>query len=66
LSSIEIVLTGVVEHYALSLVNLRLQERLRKEAIVDPLTGLYNRRHMEASLNENPGGRNDIILRWAL
>ncbi|MDY0092307.1 MAG: diguanylate cyclase [Candidatus Vecturithrix sp.] len=50
LSSIEIVLTGVVEHYALSLVNLRLQERLRKEAIVDPLTGLYNRRHMEASL----------------
>ena len=45
------VLTGVAEHYALSLANLRLRETLRKEAIVDPLTGLYNRRHMEASLS---------------
>ncbi|GAK55493.1 hypothetical protein U27_02327 [Candidatus Vecturithrix granuli] len=50
IASIQIVLTGVIEHYALALTNLRLQERLRKEAIVDPLTGLYNRRHMEASL----------------
>jgi len=50
MSSTQIVLTGVIEHYALALMNLRLQERLRKEAIVDPLTGLYNRRHMEASL----------------
>ena len=31
-------------------LNLRLKDTLRKEAIVDPLTGLYNRRHMEASL----------------
>ena len=50
MSSTQMVLTGVIEHYALALINLRLQERLRKEAIVDPLTGLYNRRHMEASL----------------
>ena len=50
LTSIRMVLTGVTEHYALSLMNLRLKDRLRKEAIVDPLTGLYNRRHMEASL----------------
>lgn len=38
----------LLEHYALSLRNLRLQDRLRLEAIVDPLTGLFNRRHMEA------------------
>ncbi len=42
--------TRIVEHYSLYLVNLRLRERLQKEAIRDPLTGLYNRRHMEASL----------------
>jgi diguanylate cyclase (GGDEF)-like protein/PAS domain S-box-containing protein len=40
----------VVRHYALFIVNLRLRETLKKEAIRDPLTGLYNRRHMEASL----------------
>jgi diguanylate cyclase (GGDEF)-like protein/PAS domain S-box-containing protein len=40
----------VVRHYALFIVNLRLRETLKREAIHDPLTGLYNRRHMEASL----------------
>jgi len=40
----------VVRHYALFIFNLRLRETLKKEAIRDPLTGLYNRRHMEASL----------------
>lgn len=45
-----IVLTRVAEHYALSLVNLRLRETLRMECIRDPLTGLYNRRYMEESL----------------
>jgi diguanylate cyclase (GGDEF)-like protein len=43
-------LTRVAEHYALSLVNLRLRETLRMECIRDPLTGLYNRRYMEESL----------------
>ncbi len=42
--------TRIVEHYSLFLVNLRLRERLQKEAIRDPLTGLFNRRHMEVSL----------------
>jgi diguanylate cyclase (GGDEF)-like protein len=45
-----IVLTRVAEHYALALVNLRLRESLRMECIRDPLTGLYNRRYMEESL----------------
>ena len=40
----------LVEQYSSSLVNLRLRETLRLESIRDPLTGLYNRRHMEASL----------------
>lgn len=44
------VITRVIEHYALALTNLRLRETLRLESIHDPLTGLYNRRHMEASL----------------
>lgn len=41
----------VVRHLALFIVNLRLRETLKREAIRDPLTGLYNRRHMEASLD---------------
>lgn len=43
-------ITGIVEHYALALINLRLRKILRLESIHDPLTELYNRRHMEASL----------------
>lgn len=38
------------DHYALTLTNLRLRERLKIEAIHDPLTGVYNRRYMEESL----------------
>jgi diguanylate cyclase (GGDEF)-like protein len=44
------VVTRVVRHYALFIINLRLRQTLKREAIRDPLTGLYNRRHMEASL----------------
>jgi diguanylate cyclase (GGDEF)-like protein len=40
-----------VEHIALAVANLRLQESLRLQSIRDPLTGLYNRRHMEESLH---------------
>ncbi len=44
------VVNRVIRHYALFTINLRLRETLRVESIRDPLTGLYNRRHMEASL----------------
>lgn len=37
-------------HIALSLANLRLGEKLRNQSIRDPLTGLFNRRYMEESL----------------
>ncbi len=50
LESKRIVLTRIIEQYALSLSNLRLRETLRIESIRDPLTDLYNRRHMEESL----------------
>jgi diguanylate cyclase (GGDEF)-like protein len=43
-------LIRLIEHYALSLANLRLRDTLRREAIRDPLTDLYNRRYMEESL----------------
>lgn len=41
---------AVGEQISLALANLRLHEWLRIQSIRDPLTGLYNRRYMEASL----------------
>lgn len=40
----------LVEQVALSLGNLKLRESLRNQSICDPLTGLFNRRYMEESL----------------
>jgi diguanylate cyclase (GGDEF)-like protein len=40
----------VAEHLALALANLKLQETLRHQAIRDPLTGLFNRRFMEETV----------------
>ena len=40
----------LAEHLALAVANLNLCETLRIEAIRDPLTGLFNRRYMEVSL----------------
>jgi diguanylate cyclase (GGDEF)-like protein len=39
------------EAVKLSLFNLRLQEKLRHQATRDPLTGLFNRRYLEDSLD---------------
>ncbi len=39
------------EHISLALANLRLQENLRQQAVQDSLTGLYNRRYMNATLD---------------
>jgi diguanylate cyclase (GGDEF)-like protein/PAS domain S-box-containing protein len=41
---------AMAERVALTLYNLRLHETLRIQAIRDPLTGLFNRRFMEESL----------------
>jgi diguanylate cyclase (GGDEF)-like protein/PAS domain S-box-containing protein len=42
---------AVGERVSLALANLRLREMLRNQSIRDPLTGLYNRRYLEESLN---------------
>ncbi len=39
------------EGIKLSLSNLKLREKLREQATRDPLTGLFNRRHLEDSLS---------------
>jgi diguanylate cyclase (GGDEF)-like protein len=41
---------AVADHVALALANLKLREALRQQAIRDLLTGLFNRRYMEESL----------------
>ena len=41
----------VGEHVSLSLANFKLRETLREQSIRDALTGLYNRRYMEESLD---------------
>jgi diguanylate cyclase (GGDEF)-like protein/PAS domain S-box-containing protein len=41
----------VGEHISLSLANFRLRETLRDQSIRDVLTGLYNRRYMEETLD---------------
>ncbi|HEU0201975.1 MAG TPA: sensor domain-containing diguanylate cyclase, partial [Burkholderiaceae bacterium] len=43
-------LQTVAENLALGLASVKLREALRHEAIRDPLTGLYNRRFMDESL----------------
>jgi len=40
----------MAEHIAMALSNLKLHETLRSQSIRDPLTGLFNRRFMEESL----------------
>jgi diguanylate cyclase (GGDEF)-like protein/PAS domain S-box-containing protein len=42
---------SVSEHLGLSLANLKLRETLRHQAIRDPLTGLFNRRYLEETLD---------------
>ena len=42
--------SAVCERISLALANLRLREVLRSQSIRDPLTGLFNRRYMEETL----------------
>jgi diguanylate cyclase (GGDEF)-like protein len=41
---------AAAEQVSLAIANLRLQETLRTQSLRDPLTGLFNRRYLEASL----------------
>lgn len=40
----------VCQQLALSFANLKLQQTLKDQSLIDPLTGLYNRRHLQQSL----------------
>jgi diguanylate cyclase (GGDEF)-like protein len=40
----------ITEHLALALINMKLQETLKRQSIQDALTGLYNRRFLDESL----------------
>jgi len=40
------------EYAALRLANLKLRDKLHDQSIRDPLTGLYNRRYLEATLHQ--------------
>ncbi|WP_394203002.1 diguanylate cyclase [Shewanella waksmanii] len=42
----------IAEHLGLALANLSLQEKLRSQALSDPLTGLYNRRYFDESFEQ--------------
>jgi diguanylate cyclase (GGDEF)-like protein len=41
---------NVAERAAWTILNLKLREKLREQSIRDPLTNLFNRRHMEEAL----------------
>jgi diguanylate cyclase (GGDEF) domain len=47
---VEELVRTVAEQLALAYANLNLHETLRRQAIRDPLTGVFNRRYMEESL----------------
>jgi diguanylate cyclase (GGDEF)-like protein len=46
----ERIVKTLAEHLALAVANLNLRESLRTQSIRDPLTGLFNRRYMEDSM----------------
>lgn len=48
----ESTLSAVTEYFKSAFINLSLKNRLKKESVQDKLTGLYNRRFMEASLKK--------------
>ncbi len=54
----------IAEHISLSLFNIKLRERLREQAVRDHLTGLFNRRYMEETLEREiqRAKRNDSTL----
>jgi diguanylate cyclase (GGDEF)-like protein/PAS domain S-box-containing protein len=47
--------TNVGERLSLALAHLRLRETLQRQSVRDPLTGLFNRRFMEESLERELG-----------
>ncbi|MFC1836535.1 diguanylate cyclase, partial [Thermodesulfobacteriota bacterium] len=59
---------AVSENIGITIANLRLRETLRRQSVRDPLTGIFNRRHMEESLEreffraERLGGMVGVVM----
>ncbi|MHA6717994.1 GGDEF domain-containing protein [Sphingomonas sp. RS6] len=51
LKRIEPLATAIADAMSLAVSNIALREKLRTQALRDPLTGLYNRRYMEDALS---------------
>jgi len=46
--------TSVTEQLSISLANLRLRGSLEQQSVRDPLTRVYNRRYLEATIEREP------------
>ncbi len=68
LERIQPLATAIADAMSLAVSNIALREKLRTQALRDPLTGLYNRRYMEdalsryASLTERSGTHLSVIM----
>lgn len=64
LSGVVALATAIADAMSLALSNIALREKLRTQALRDPLTGLYNRRYMEDVLERysNLAERNGSAL----
>jgi len=47
------------EQISLAIANVKLRDQLQQQSIIDPLTGLYNRRHFTESLRRHIQGSRD-------
>jgi diguanylate cyclase (GGDEF)-like protein len=52
----------IAENLGLAIANLQLREKLTVLAIHDPLTGLFNRRHLDETLRSHAGDHGDEPL----
>jgi diguanylate cyclase (GGDEF)-like protein len=68
LAAIAPMATAIADAMSLTLSNIALREKLRTQALRDPLTGLYNRRYMEdvlarcANLAERNGSPLSVLM----
>ncbi|WP_202798683.1 GGDEF domain-containing protein [Sphingomonas elodea] len=68
LERIQPLATAIADAMSLAVSNIALREKLRTQALRDPLTGLYNRRYMEdalsrfASLTERSGTHLSVLM----
>ncbi|MCK9384106.1 MAG: PAS domain S-box protein [Nevskia sp.] len=61
-----VLLATVAEQIGLAIGNVRLREELRRQAILDPLTSLYNRRHFDECLVRRIAKQKQADERFAL